>query len=127
MIERQIDELDAIASLNPSLSFAIRGSKIEYIEETDSDGNPTGVVLTPNVEIIDNSGSLPSREAIAAEIIRLQAEYDSKQYQRQRQPEYPPLADLADAIYWQSQGDESKMTAYLAAVDAVKQKYPKGV
>lgn len=125
MIQRQIDELDAIVSLNPSLSVAIRGSKIEYVEDIDSDGNPTGVILTPNVEIIDNSGVLPSREAIAAEIIRLQAEYDSKQYQRQRQPEYPPLADLADALYWQAQGDESKMTAYLAAVEAVKQKYPK--
>jgi hypothetical protein len=42
-----------------------------------------------------------------------------------RQPEYPPLGDLADAIYWQNEGDSSKMTAYLAAVEAVKVKYPK--
>ena len=39
--------------------------------------------------------------------------------------EYPPMTDLADALYWQSKGDESKMTAYLAAVEAVKLKYPK--
>ena len=52
-------------------------------------------------------------------------EWEATEYQRLRKPEYPPLADLADALYWQSQGDESKMTAYLAAVDAVKQKYPK--
>lgn len=42
-----------------------------------------------------------------------------------RRAAYPPLADLADATYWQSQGDASKMQAYLAAVKAVKAKYPK--
>lgn len=52
-------------------------------------------------------------------------EFERTQYQRDRVTEYPPLTDLADALYWQSQGDESKMTAYLAAVDAVKAKYPK--
>jgi hypothetical protein len=65
-------------------------------------------------------------EAVA-EKQRLELDYQAKEYQRQRQPEYPPLADLADALYWQAQGDNSKMTAYLAAVQAVKDKYPKGV
>jgi hypothetical protein len=54
-------------------------------------------------------------------------EWEFLQYQRHRQPEYPPLADLADALYWQSKGNDIKMAAYLAAVDAVKTKYPKGV
>jgi hypothetical protein len=65
-------------------------------------------------------------EAVLAELSRLEEEYQLKEYQRQRQSEYPPLADLADAMYWQAQGDDSKMTAYLAAVQAVKDKYPKG-
>lgn len=43
----------------------------------------------------------------------------------ERAANYPPLADLADALYWQSQGDTSKLEAYLAACDAVKRKYPK--
>lgn len=38
---------------------------------------------------------------------------------------YPPITDLADAIYWQSQGDNSKMEAYNAAVAAIKVQYPK--
>lgn len=42
-----------------------------------------------------------------------------------RKVEYPPLEDLADAIYWQSKGDSSKMTEYLAKCEAVKLKYPK--
>lgn len=42
-----------------------------------------------------------------------------------RRDAYPPLADLADAIYWQSRGDSSKMDRYNAAVAAVKAKFPK--
>lgn len=42
-----------------------------------------------------------------------------------RRAAYPPLADLADALYWQAQGDDSKMAAYHAAVAAVKARYPK--
>jgi len=42
-----------------------------------------------------------------------------------RRAQYPPLADLADALFWQSQGDDTKMDAYIAAVAAVKQRFPK--
>ena len=70
---------------------------------------------------------IPSNEEILVEKERLLQEYLALEYQRKRKAEYPPLADLADAIYWQAQGDESKMTAYVAACEAVKVKYPKGV
>ena len=46
-------------------------------------------------------------------------------YQVLRSVEYPPLADLADAMYWSSRGDNTKLEAYYAACEAVKQKYPK--
>jgi hypothetical protein len=46
-------------------------------------------------------------------------------YRDDRQSEYPPLAEFADAVYWQAMGDESKMQAWLDAVSAVKNKYPK--
>lgn len=42
-----------------------------------------------------------------------------------RKGEYPPLADLADAMYWASQGDNTKLDNYYAACEAVKLKYPK--
>ena len=61
-------------------------------------------------------------DAAAAEI---QAELDATQYQRNRQPEYPSLADLADALYWSNQGDNTKLDEYYAACAAVKAKYPK--
>lgn len=46
-------------------------------------------------------------------------------YQEQRRMAYPPLSEFADAMYWQAQGDDSKMQAYMAAVDAVKAQFPK--
>ena len=46
-------------------------------------------------------------------------------YAELRRAEYPPITDLADALYWRAQGDETKMQAYLAACEAVKTKYPK--
>lgn len=61
-------------------------------------------------------------DAAAAE---LAAEAAATQYQRKRQPEYPNLADLADALYWSSKGDNTKLDAYYAACEAVKTKYPK--
>jgi len=78
-----------------------------------------------NIEWIDTVQTQPTEEEIAAEIVRLQAEYDAKQYQRDRAPEYPSLADFADAMYWASQGDNTKLDNYYAACEAVKLKYPK--
>ena len=61
-------------------------------------------------------------DAAAAE---LAAEAAATQYQRNRQPEYPSLATLADALYWSNQGDNTKLDEYYAACAAVKAKYPK--
>ena len=55
----------------------------------------------------------------------IQAQIDAVAYIEKRQREYPPFTDLADALYHQSKGDETKLTAYLAKCEAVKQKYPK--
>lgn len=66
-----------------------------------------------------------SKEELEAELDRLISIEESSVYQRLRAPEYPPMTDYLDAVYWQSRGDESKMIAYLAAVEAVKLKFPK--
>tara|TARA_B100001142_G_scaffold292205_1_gene310907 strand:+ start:2443 stop:2751 length:309 start_codon:yes stop_codon:yes gene_type:complete len=62
-------------------------------------------------------------DAAEAEI---NAEQAATAYQRQRAPEYPPAADLADGLYWASKGDNTKLTEYYEACEAVKTKYPKG-
>lgn len=74
----------------------------------------------------------PSQAACATEIARIIAEEPSREeyeaateYQRLRRPEYPPLENLADAIYWNESGDPTKLAAYVAECEAVKAKYPK--
>jgi hypothetical protein len=62
---------------------------------------------------------------VAYDLDAAQLAYNNKQYQRDRQPEYPSVADLADALYWSNQGDNTKLDAYYAACAAVKAKYPK--
>lgn len=99
-----INKTQALFSLRPGAEWTLRGDDLEWL---------------------DTEQTRPTDTEIAAEIIRLQAEYDEQEYARKRAPEYPPLTDLADALYHQSKGDETKLTAYLAKCEAVKQKYPK--
>lgn len=73
------------------------------------------------LEWLDEVQTKPSKAQVDVEI---QRQID-EEYKELRAPEYPPLSDLADAIYWQENGDATKMTAYLAKVQAVKTKYPK--
>lgn len=68
---------------------------------------------------------MPSRADVDSELARQLNAWDATEYRRLRAPEYPPLTDLADAIYWNEQGDPSKLNAYVAACEAVKEKYPK--
>ena len=117
-----IDVTTVLTSLAPNAEWALDGSEIVWKE---SPVNP-GEFLATNLTWYSIQISPPSKEQIENELIRLQTEYDARGYQRQRKSEYPPLADLADALYWQSKGNDIKMAAYLAAVDAVKTKYPKG-
>ena len=42
-----------------------------------------------------------------------------------RKAEYPPIEDFADAMYWHSRGDDTRLNAYYEKVQAVKLKYPK--
>ena len=87
-------------------------------------GNYYSIIGT-EVHWAEDAVNPPTQAEIDAEIVRLRAEYDANAYQRQRQPEYPSLAELADAIYWASTGDTTRIDAYYAACAAVKAKYPK--
>jgi len=81
--------------------------------------NPTVVTIRGDVAYDANENVVQYNEAT------VQAYIDAHAYIEKRQAEYPPLTDLADALYHQSKGDETKLTAYLAKCEAVKQKYPK--
>ena len=95
--------IDAILSLVPKASFKIKTGQIDSLVWTDDRDKP-------------------SNEDILTEQTRLQAEYDAKQYQRDRQAEYPSLQDCIHALL--DGGDT--LTDLQAARQAVKDKYPKG-
>jgi hypothetical protein len=61
----------------------------------------------------------PSQQELDTEVARLQAEYDSKEYQRLREPEYPPIKDQLDTLF------HGGIDAWRAEIQAVKDKYPK--
>ena len=95
-----ITKPDALQSLRPGAEWALRGDDLEWL-----DANQTR----------------PTDSEIAAEVTRLQAEYDAKEYARKRAPEYPPIGDQLDALF-----KAGAFPADMAAkIQAVKEKYPK--
>ncbi len=66
----------------------------------------------------DDGQTPPTEEEIQAKITELQADYDSKQYQRDRAVAYDPIPEQLDQIY-------HDMDGWKAKVKAVKDKYPK--
>ena len=74
-----------------------------------------------NLTWIDSKQTQPTQAEIDAEISRLQAEYDSQDYARKREAEYPPIGDQLDALF-HAGVFPSDMAAIL---QAVKDKYPK--
>ena len=52
-------------------------------------------------------------------------EFDKLNYKDTRRDLYPDLREFADAMYWNSKGDSSLLTAYYAACEKVKTDNPK--
>ena len=73
-----ITKLEAIRSLDPTLAFSL---------------DAEGTLTLGEIDGAENIGVLPTEAEITAELTRLQAEYDSKQYQRNRAKAYPSLQD----------------------------------
>ena len=94
---------EAIHSLKPNAQWSI------------ANNNYAGL------EWLDEIQTKPTEAEVNAEIARLQAEYDAKQYQRNRAQEYPSIADQLDYIY--HNGIDAWKTNM---IDPVKTKYPKG-
>lgn len=120
MIIKTITETDALFSLVGDASWKLTGENIVWVLDE------AGQELPSNLDWYSPDINIPSRNQIETRISELQAISDSLKYQDQRKREYPPLENLADALFWQANGDSSKMTTYLAQVAAVKEKYPKG-
>ena len=78
-------------------------------------------------KILDASGNSVSVEQSKIDAARttLNTEAAAIAYQSTRKPLYPSLGDFADAMYWNSKGDSTKLEAYYAACEKVKTDNPK--
>lgn len=96
-----ITKMQAILSLVPNAEVVIRGDVVKWVVE-------------PSNKPTDNE--------IEQEQTRLNAIYESKNYQRKRASEYPEITDYLDGIV---KGDQAQVQAYIDACLAIKEKYPK--
>jgi hypothetical protein len=68
---------------------------------------------------LNDTQPIPANQILAKQI-ELQAEYEAKQYQRDRQ--YPSIADQLDMLYWDKvNGTEN----WLNSIESVKNRFPK--
>ena len=95
-------DFDAILKAYPTI-VTLDESFVDY--GLDTNGNKVTIVQS-NVDVA-------------------RVERDKLNYQLERQLLYPPLEDFADAMYWNSKGDSSKLTAYYTACEKVKTDNPK--
>lgn len=63
-------------------------------------------------------------QTVQVEMARLQAEYDAREYQRQRAKAYPSIQEQLDMQYWDA---INGTTTWQDAINAVKTAHPKGV
>jgi hypothetical protein len=109
------DTNDALHSLCPGAQWSLVGSEIEW-----NGDSPT------NLRWHSDNISLPSKDQILTELSRLQQEYDDREYQRIRAPQYPALADQLDML-WHAMdaGTLPKVDSFYSAIKAVKDANPK--
>ena len=91
----------AIQKINPNAQFSYNDENIDTI--------------------IWHNGTPPIPKAdIEAKMVEVQADYDAKQYQRDRV--YPSIGDQLDMQYWDKINGTNN---WQDAINAVKAKYPK--
>ena len=96
-----MNKANALQSLRPNAQWVLRGDVIEWM---------------------DTEQTQPTEAEIQAEIVRLQAEYDANEYQRQRVAAYPSMSEQLDMQYWDK---INGTTTWADTIAAVKAKYPK--
>jgi hypothetical protein len=98
----------ALNSLRPNAIWILRG--IEY----------------SGIDWKDPIQAKPTQEEIDTEIARLQAEYEAKEYQRQREPNYPSVKEQLDML-WHAidSGTLNKSSDFYKTLKSVKDQYPK--
>ena len=97
------DIIKAILAINPTAQVTVIGEDVD------------------NIEWHNGTTPIPANEILAKQQ-ELIAEYQSKQYQRDRAKEYPDFKEYLDGIV---KGDQAQIDKYIADCLAIKNKYPK--
>lgn len=95
--------IEAILRINPNAQVSVNGSDID------------------NIQWIDTQPI--AKELILEKLTELQAEYEAKQYQRDREKAYPSIQEQLDMQYWDKVNGTNN---WQNAINAVKAQYPKG-
>ena len=95
-----ITTADAIQSLKPMAEWVLRGDELEWHDTEQTE---------------------PTQAEIDAEVIRLQAEYDSQEYARNRKAEY----DQLNQFEMQFDDNRDGTTTWVGAINEIKARYPK--
>jgi len=90
----------SILKINPNAEFTVNADDINQI---------TWLNGTTPIPVAD----------IEAKMVEVQAEYDAKQYQRDRAKEYPSIAEQLDDLY------HNGIDGWKATIKITKDKYPK--
>jgi hypothetical protein len=101
--------IEAIKKINPNAKVAVRGSDINTCE----------------IEWHEGTTPIPKAD-IEAKMVEVQADYDAKQYQRDRV--YPSIGDQLDMLWHsidQNPALKSQYFNFYEAIKAVKVKFPK--
>ena len=89
--------------------------------------HPTVVSIDDTAGAFDKDGKPVTLEQSKIDAARatIDSDYAKVKYKDDRKPLYPSLGDFADAMYWNSKGDITKLEAYYAACEKVKTDNPK--
>ncbi len=90
-----ISKLEAIQSLHPTAQFVLKGGELTWQSEDITE---------------------PTDAEITAEQERLQAEYDAKQYARDRAVAYASIQDQLDMQYWDNVNSTTTWKDHIAKV-----------
>lgn len=98
----------ALQNLRPKASWSLDGETYEGLNWTDTEQTK------------------PTKQEVEDKVAELIADYQSKQYQRNRETEYPKIADQLDML-WHAIDTNSlnKTSDFYTAIKAVKDAYPK--
>jgi hypothetical protein len=95
-----INTTDALQSLKPKAEWVLRGDVLEWLDAVQTE---------------------PTQSEIDAEVIRLQAVYDSQEYARNRKAKY----DLLNQDEMRYDDVKNSTTTWVDAIDAIKAAHPK--